>query len=282
MLNKKTAIVTDSTCDIPQDVAKEYGIRVVPLRIVYNQEEYRDRVEISPESIYARLEYEIPKSTLPLAEDVIAVLDELKAEGYEQVLVLTLSANLSGTHNLISLLSEDYEGMDIHVVNTATLSLGLGFLVIEAAKAIKETESIKEAMEHVKAVRKNMTGLFVLKTLKYLKLGGRIGKVSATLGSVLHIKPIIRVNDEGIYETLTKARGRNRSIESLIDKIRNKYQGKCINLAIVHGDAYQEAVKVYEKIAEFAHVKLKFIEQVSPVIGLHTGPGLLGVFAYEA
>ena len=282
MLTNKIAIVTDSTSDLPKDVAKEYGIRVVPLRIVYTNEEYKDRVEITPESIYARLDEEIPTSTLPLSEDMLAVFDELKAEGYEHVIMLPLSSNLSGTYNLAQLLAKDYEGMQIHVVESATLSLGLGFMAIEAAKAAKETGSVEETIAHVNAVRKNMTGLFVLKTLKYLKLGGRIGKVSATLGTMLHLKPIIWVNDEGIYETLTKARGRGRSIESLVDKIKTKYRGKCINLAIVHGDAYQEAVKVYEKVAQFAHVKLKFIEQVSPVIGLHTGPGLLGVIAYEA
>lgn len=279
---KRIAIVADSTCDMPQAMVDRYNIRIIPVRILYKDAEYRDRFEITPKEVYDRLEEEVPTSSMPTPEDVISMLDELKDEGYEQVLILSLSDHLSGTHNMLRLLADDYEGMEVKVYNSKIITMGLGFMAMEAAMVAKATGSLKQVVSRMKEIRSTMTAHFTLKTMKYLKLGGRISKVVAAFGSLLNIKPVIRISTEGLYKSLAKARGRARSIETLIKEVKAQYQNKSINLAIVHGDAYQDAVKIYERIAKFANVKLKIIEQVSPAIGVHTGVGLIGVIAYEA
>jgi len=199
MANKKIAIVTDTTCDLSDEVLKLNNIFMVPMQIVYETRSYRDRMEITADKVYEMLDKEIPKSSLPLPEDVKKILDRIVEDGYTDILYISISAGLSGTYNLIRLLAQEYTKLNIEVVDSTNLSMGLGFLVMEAANVIKKTGDIKAAVQRINTVRKTMSTMFVLNTLDYLKKGGRIGKVEGTVGNLLNIKPIIAVNEEGVY-----------------------------------------------------------------------------------
>ncbi len=281
MTDRKIAIVTDSTCDLPDSILKENGIHVVPLRIVYESREYRDRMEITAEKVYELLAQEVPKTSLPLTQDVMEILDGLMAEGITDIVYLSISAGLSGSYNLIRLLIQEYTGFNIEVVDTCTLSMGLGFLVLEAAREAKRSGDIKAVVARIEKVRSRMEAVFVIKTLEYLKKGGRIGKVEGTLGMMMDIKPIIGVGLDGVYHTMAKVRGFKNSVQKMLSMIKEEYGGKMINVAIVHGSSLPEANALLDEVRKFATVCESFVTQVSPALGIHTGPGLLGIIAYE-
>ena len=196
---RKVVIVTDSSCDLSDEQLEAFGIRMISLRITCQKAEYRDRVEISQDELYALMETELPKTSLPIPDDVAKLYDELAEEGATDVLHLCISSGLSGTYNMVRMLAEDYQDrMNIRVIDSKTLSGGLGQMVLEAAKALQNGASPDEAVEIAQKVRKNQLCVFVIKTLEYLRKGGRIGLVEGVLGSILQLKPIIFVNDDGI------------------------------------------------------------------------------------
>lgn len=277
----KIAIVTDSSCDLPDDIIKQYGIRFLSLRIIYSDAEYRDRVEISPEEIYDHFEVEIPKSSLPSPDDAIKLFKELEEEGYTHVLVVTISSGLSGTNNMLKIIASEFENMTIEVIDSKSLSLGLGLPVLEAAKELDNSMDFNSMVEKVKTAIERTRGYFVVGTLEYLRKGGRIGKVEGTIGDLLQIKPVISINNEGIYYTYKKVRGRKKSIKELYDIVSEKAKEKWIRVAVVHGNAFDEAMGLLENIKTLENVKETFFGQISPVMAVHAGPGLIGVITSE-
>jgi len=278
---KKIAIVTDSTSDLSIEQMEEYKIEMLPLRVIYREKEYRDRLDITPQQIYDNLDKEVPKSSLPLPGDVIRLLDRLKEEGYTDVVISLISSGLSGTYNMVRQVAESYSGLNIEVVDSKSLSFGLGFLSIEAAKERARSNDLEKIMEKIQKTKESLYLTFVVKTLEYLKLGGRIGLVEGTMGEMLGIKPIIGINDNGVYYTISKVRGRKRSINKMFELMKAKYAGKSFNLAVISADADEEALKLMDKIREIGKVEESFFAQLGPVMGVYTGPGLIGIVAYE-
>lgn len=278
---EKIAIMTDSTCDIPHDIIEELGIRVVPLRILFKDDEYRDGVEIAPEEVYARLPHEIPSTSLPSPADVLATFEEIKEAGYTHVVAIHISSGLSGTAQMIANLSRQVEGLEIAVIDSKNISMGLGYIVIEAARKAREGASFAEVCTHVEQSLKKMKVYFVLETLEYLTKGGRIGKVAGTLGQILNLKPIITVNEEGIYTTHAKVRGRKQSIDRLFETVKVHLEKSKNNVAVCHGAAKEEAQELMDRIKNFGNVSELLSGHVSPVIGVHTGPGTLGLVVYS-
>lgn len=279
----KIAIVTDSACDLPAYVVDQYNIRVLPLRVIYEKQEYKDGVDIQPQEVYDRMEVEIPKTSLPPAGEVVELFNQLVDEGYTDVICILLSSKLSGTFNLIQMVASQFEGnkLNIKVVDSKCLSMFLGFIVLETAIKVKANESVEAALNTITNMRSKIYCCFVLKTLKYLRKGGRIGKVEGTVGELLDIKPIIGIDTEGAYYTVTKSRGRKKSILKIKELIETNFKGKTINLAIIHGGAEEEAKSLMDTVKKLMNVKEAFISQISPALGVHTGPGLIGFAAYE-
>lgn len=280
---QKTAIVTDSTCDLSDELLKQHNIRMVSLRIICQNAEYKDRVDLSPDQIYDLMDKELPKTSLPLPEDLHALYDQLLKEGYTDVVHLCISSGLSGTWNMIRVLAEDYKGrLNIRVVDSKTLSTGLGQMALAASRAVEEGATADQAVLAAKKVRSSQLGMFVIRTLEYLRKGGRIGLVEGVVGNLLQIKPIIFVNNEGIYETLAKARGYKAAVETMIQEIVKRFGKKTVHLSIVHGQAPEEAQNLLERLKQALNVATNMIAPVSPVLAIHTGRGLLGIIAYTA
>ena len=282
MPDRKIAILTDSSCDLTDEELTEHHIHMVPLRIVYEKQEYRDRVDITPQQVYDRLTVEVPHSSLPVPEDVMRYLDELKAQGYTDVLDISISSGLSGTCQMMRMLAEQYKGLTIHVFDSRTLSMGLGFLVLEAARLVEKTGDIDVIMSRLQAIRDQSQAFFVIPTLKYLRLGGRIGAVAAVLGSTLNLKPVITVSPDGKYVTAAKVRGFQNAITRMEELLIRHFGRQPIHLAIVHGDACEGARTVSDRLHNAMSVIQSRLRQISPVLGAHTGPGLLGLIAYPA
>lgn len=277
--DKKIAIVTDSASDLSDSILEKYNIRYVSLRIVYRDKEFRDRTEISPQQIYDLLDVELPKTSLPLLEDVETLYNELADEGYTDVIHICISSGLSGTYNMVAMYGKEYTRMRVHAFDTKTLSMQEGIIVLLCARMLEQTQDVNEILAYAQKLRDNSAGIFVVRTLEYLRKGGRIGLVEGVLGTMLQLKPIIWVNDDGIYETIAKVRGHGNAMDVLIRECTNRFQKAKVVLAVMHGSALSDAEKLVDRLKGVLNIEELFVENVSPVLGVHTGPGLLAVIA---
>lgn len=278
MIKQKIAILTDSGSDVPYDLVKEMNIFVVPLQVNYKDRSYRDGVDIYAETMYERLKEEIPTTSLPLGSDVDKVMQDIEAQGYTHVLAVVLSSGLSGTCNLLRLVAKDSK-LPMEVIDTKNIGIGSGLSVIKAAKLVQEGLSWNELLVKIEEVVLKTRVFFVLDTLEYLQKGGRIGKVTALIGYALDLRPIITCDSEGVYTTVAKARGRKVSIHRCLD-IALQFAGDAnhITIGLAHGNALDEVLKLKDLLTQKMGDKVSlYIGQVSPALGVHTGPGLIGM-----
>lgn len=275
----KIALVTDSSCDLDIKTLEANNINVIPLRIIYSDREYRDRVDITPEEIYNKLPQEIPKTSMPSPGDVLIKFNELKSEGYTHILAITLSSGLSGTYDMFKLMSQEISDMVIDVIDSKTLSTVLGFIVVEAAKLINNNTPYREIIEKINLLKTKAKGFYVLDTLEYLRKGGRIGLVASTIGSLLNIKPIITTNEDGKYCIMGKVRGKYQAAAKMVEYLTQYLENTKSSVAVLHGMAYDEAAQLLEKVSHLKNINNICISTISPALGVHTGPGLLG-FAF--
>lgn len=278
----RIALITDSACDISCEIAKKYNIKMIPLRIIFSDKTYRDREELTPLELYDMLQNEIPKTSLPCSEDVYSTFRTIEKEGFDEVLYIGISSGLSGTYNFIHLLGTEFFGNKFHSFDTKSLSCGEGLLMQKAAEMSKLGYSVTDILMKLNEIRKKMFASFVVKNITYLSRGGRIGKVAGTLGSLLKICPVIKVNNDGVYETSGKSMGFQRSLQLMIKQVQEKFSGLNVIVEIVHGLEENTAKSVLDKIKRFSNVVHSAIVPVTAVLGVHTGPGLIGIIAYEA
>ena len=280
---EKIAIVTDSTSDLKQEDLEKYDIRSLPLKVNFAEEQYLDRVDITPAQVYEAMEEEIPTTSMPSPQEIEDLYTELKEEGYTHIISLHISGGLSATCDNCRMVAAEMEGIEVEVIDSRMLSMGLGRLVLYARKLLDNEElSFSEILEKIREKRSEIEIYFVVKTLKYLKEGGRIGKVSGTLGELLSVKPIISIDEEGEYFTAEKVRGRARSIAKMASIIEDKLEeGREYFLDVMHADAEDEAEKLREKFADMPSIREIFLGEISPVMVVHAGPGLLGMCLTE-
>ncbi|MDF2839568.1 MAG: degV family protein [Clostridia bacterium] len=278
---EKIALVTDSSSDMPKEMLEKYNIHTIPLKIIYNDREYDDGVDITPEEVYARFEQEVPKTSMPSQMDIIKMFDRLKEEGYKKILSIHLSCNLSGTVDLVRMISKQYDDLEIEVIDSKSVSIGVGMLVQEAARLIAQKLPMSEIKEALYKAKDKISVYYCIPVLDYLRRGGRIGLVAATLGTIMDLKPIISVNKEGKYYTYTKVRGRKKSLEKLVEIAMDIINEKKVYVNVYHGAAKEEALKIKEMLAHLPNVQEIFFGQISPAMVVHTGPGLVGMSFHE-
>ena len=279
---ERVALVCDTACDLSDEQLRAYDIRTIPLRVSTSKGEFRDRLEINPSELYAIMETELPKTSLPLPGDVAAVYRQAIGDGATRILHLSISSGLSGTYNMATIVAEDFAPFPIQVVDTQTLSCGEGLLVLDTAECLAAGGSVEEAVALVKKRRSKQLGTFVIRTLEFLRKGGRIGLVEGVLGSLLQIKPVIFVNDDGVYDTLVKARGFGKALAAMRESFFQRYAEQKVRVAIVHGNAEEEGRKLLEEFRANLDVVSSFLSPVSPALAIHTGPGLLGAIVEPA
>jgi len=273
---KRIALVTDSTADITEEVKKDCDIHVIPLKVRFGEQEYTDG-ELTSEDFYRRImEGKIlPKTSQPTPEEFSRLYSNLLEE-YQEVISVHISSALSGTFNAAYLAKEKFKEK-IHLVDSKTISLGAGLMVMEVAKNIKEGQDIEWILENLKKARKNIETLFTLNTLEYLQKGGRIGKVQGFMGSLLNIKPIIRVGDDGVYHTYGKAHSQKKALDSVVQAYHDlTKERKPIRLVVAHGAAQKAGLYLKEALEYAFQLQATVFTQVGPVIGVHTGPGTVG------
>ena len=274
---RKIGVITDSACDLDRSEFAEFT-RVLPLKILFSDGEYKDGVTITPDETYARMATEIPKTSLPDGEDIVRSLDELKAMGCTDVIAVMISSGLSGTYNAFVNIANDYHDLNIVAIDTKNLSMAEGALVLYTQELVKEGLNLDEILEKIEVRRKEIQTYFVLDTLEYLIKGGRIGKVSGTIGQLLNIKPIIHVNTDGIYHSVDKARGKKQAVAKLIGILKEQYLSQDdYNVFVMHGGTLSEAKEMEEAVKNLKGVNSTKIRQITPSLAVHTGPGLVGL-----
>lgn len=281
-------IMTDSSCDLPSEIAKEFQISVLPLSVSIKNNEYEnylDERDIKFTEFYKMLREGEPAKTS--AVNVDAFLNEM--EKYlkmgKDVLCLSFSSGLSNTYNAAKIaskeLSEKYSERKVYTVDTLCASLGQGMLVYLAAKEKQAGKTIDEVRDFCENNKLHICHMFTVDDLHHLKRGGRISSAVAIFGTVLHIKPVLHVDNEGHLVNISKARGRRDSLESLVNYMeKNVINPEEQTIFISHGDCYEDAEYVADLVKKRMNVKDVIINYVGPVIGAHSGPGTIALFYY--
>lgn len=283
MEENKIAILTDSCSDVPRNLLESFHIYEVALGINYKDKSYRDRVDITPEEVYGNLQKEIPHTSLPTIGEMREVIERIIADGYRQIIVPVISSGLSGTYNAIMNVCNEFKDIQTAVIDTKNIALGSGFFSVYAAQLVEKNLSFDQIVKKLEDKIAASHIYYSLQTLQYLMKGGRIGRVEGILGSMLQIKPIISCDENGIYYTVEKVRGRKQSIDKLIEIVEGRLKGtKNYYLMISHGHAQEEADKIKERMKAYVDRAVLFMEgQISPALGVHTGPGLIGIGYFD-
>ena len=273
---QKIALVTDSTCSLPKEYVDKYNVHILRLKVIYKDREYIDGLDITPEEVYARLNEEVPTTSMPSVQEAEDLFDKLIQENYTHAVVLSVSSGLSGTINSFRIAAENrQEQIKSFVFDTKILSMAVGLSVIEVGKAIEEGKSFEEICEEIPKLRDRTQMYFTVDTLEYLIKGGRIGKVSGGIGELLNLKPIIMMDEEGKYTTFTKVRGSKQAFNKLValgNEILDTSKGK---LVIMTGTMLKEAERLKEAFASHPNVTFLHVGTITPAVGIHSGPRLL-------
>lgn len=279
MADEKIAILADSGCDVPPEYREKYHIYVAPLTIVYKDGEYRDGVDIDPQAVYDRFSEEVPSTSLPSPAAVKELFEQIKADGYEKVIVVTISSGLSGTFEMLRSFGPAPEGLEAYYVDTKNIGIGSGFTAIRAGELVEQGLPFEEVCRQVETAVKNTKLFFCVATLEYLRKGGRIGLVSGMVGMLLDVKPVIACNEDGIYHTVAKARGREKSLKLALEKAVEFAAGaEEYNIAVVQGAAEAEGKALMVQMKErLPHFRYAIEQPLTPVLVVHTGPGLIGI-----
>lgn len=280
---EKIAILTDTCSDVPSELIEKYHIYQLPLGINYKEKSYRDRMDITPETVYENLNKEIPKTSLPTMGEIEEILQGIYQDGYTHVVIPVLSSGLSGTYQAVQLVCNDFSQLTTAVIDTKNIAIASGFFALYAAQLLEQGNSFSDIVRKLNSKIKNSHVFYSLQTLQYLIKGGRLGRVEGVLGSLLQIKPIISCDEQGVYYTVEKVRGRNQSIKRMVEIVESHLSHKTnYYFAICHGGAPQEAEALKQVLQKYTNQAIIFAQgQISPALGVHTGPGLVGIGYFD-
>lgn len=268
-------IITDSSCDLPQDLIDRFDIGVVSLHVTFdNNETFTERVTINPEQFWKRMagSKALPKTSRPTPEAFAAAFREALAN-YASVIYLGLSSALSGTFESAQLAAKSVPG-DIHLVDSLTGSLGLGILAVKAHEFIQSGVNARTVVNKIIDYRNGMNTLFTMDSLENLIKGGRVGRLPGFIGAMLNIRPIGKAGDVGQIDVLEKVRGRARSLQrivQLVGEMGGNLQEKLVGIS--HVNCLQEALNLKINIEENYHPKNVIIAKVGSTMGTYAGNG---------
>jgi DegV family protein with EDD domain len=264
-------------------LVQQYDISVIPEVVVWGDEILRDRVDITPEAFYQRLETDKrhPSTTLPSPSDFEKVYKDALADGAREIMMLTVSSAMSGTYQLAKQVGDQMD-MPVHVIDSRGPTMSLGWQVLAAARAREAGAAIEGMIAAAERVRQTLVQIVCLNTLEYLHRGGRIGSATKFIGSLLDLKPLVQINHQtGLVEPGGRARTRRKSIDMLMDLFFEKLDlKKNLHIAVLHGNALEEAQALVERIRqEYAPLEL-LVNITGPVLGINTGPRALALCGY--
>lgn len=279
---KKVAIVTDSSTYLPQDLAEDLGLHVVPLTLHWDDKSYRDGVDIQAEEFYEKLS---TSNSIPTTSQTpVNVFEQLFEKLLDQdlaVFAMLISSGISGTVESALQAQKNFPDAPLEVMDSQLVSMALGFLVLRVARAAKDGASLEECVALANETTPKIGVYFTVDTLKYLAKGGRINTASRLLGAALDIKPIMEIR-EGKIELVESVRSRRKSMQRMLEMVDRDIAGRePVRISTFHAAAEDDCERLMqEAIARFYPIET-ITTYVSPVVGSHTGPGTLSI-AYLA
>ncbi len=276
----KIGVVTDSTSSLSPEMAQQYDIRMVPLRINIGNESFRDGVDISSSQYLERLTHakELPKTSQPAVGDFAQTFEEMGAQ-YDSIIVPLLSTKLSGTVSSALTAAGMYPQYKITVIDSLSTFMGLGFMAIRAAEAAAAGQSHEQIVAMVEGLVGKMQVLLVVDTLEYLHKGGRIGGAQAFLGGMLNVKPMLQLKDGGL-ERLQQIRTKRKANEKLVELIVERCAGRPAHISLGYAGNQPEIAAIASDLKPKVQLAELVEFEVGPVISTHTGPGVVGTAFY--
>jgi DegV family protein with EDD domain len=268
-------VITDSTADMPPETLRRLGVTVVPLMVLMGEKNYRDGIDITSREFYQRLPQlsKLPTTSQPSPGNFIKAYEEATADG-SSVISLHLSAKLSGTYQNALVASQNFPPGRVRVFDTQQVSAGIAFFVHTAAEMARNGKTIDEIEAEMKSLRERVKIIATVDTLEYLQKGGRIGRLSSFVGSLLSVKPLLQVKD-GEVHPLERVRTRAKALQRVAEIV--KEQGKLERVAIMHADDPDGAGELANLLSTVYPLKDMYISDIGPVIGTHAGPRTVGV-----
>lgn len=281
----KIKILSDSACDLPEEIIKDYNIDILPIVVIKGEKEYLDKVSIQPKEVYENMRKgEVYKTSQISPMDFKSKFQEYGQNG-ESVIYIAFSSGLSGTYQTSLLVKEDvkseYSQLDLDIIDTKGASGGFGLMVLYAAKMAREGKTKEEIIKAVEFYRDHMQHIFTVDDIEYLYRGGRVSRTKAFIGGLLNIKPILHVDEEGKLIPIEKIRGKNKVFKTMLDimEARSKEADlKSQIIGITHGDDIEGALKLKKLIEERFGSKDFLINTIGAAIGAHSGPGTLAIY----
>ncbi|WP_250674916.1 DegV family protein [Paraclostridium ghonii] len=268
-------IVCDSLSDIPKDLRNKYDIEMVPLTVRFDDNEYRDGIDLEPKEFYDMLrEGKLPQTSQATYSQFKDVFDKFISEG-KDILYISGSSRATGTYQSAIMAKNDTDG-NIYTFDTMNFSYGCGMQVVKAAQMAIEGSTIEDILTKLEYMKENMYVVFCVDDLKYLQRGGRISSSKAVIGNMLGIKPILEVKD-GLVTPVAQVRGKKHVFSKMVE-LAKMHCGQSKEIAIGHGDCELDMLKLKDIASEELIPEDILITEVGSCVGAHAGPGILGVF----
>ncbi len=281
MNSQKILVITDSSASLPESLRQKLDIHVIPLWLIWDNESFRDGVDIDPHSFYQRLKGSdtLPSSTQPSVEEFKEFI--LKRSGdWAGIVCVLASSQISGTVDSALAAMDQLPDIPVKVVDSFFSAMGLGLIAAAAARAAAAGKSLEQVAQIAENTRDETNLLFVVDTLEFLHKGGRIGGAKRLFGTVLNIKPILHFK-EGLIQPLSQTRTKKKGVQELLNIAEERLGSRAMaEAAIVHVDCLEEGKALLDQVQERFNPPFIHLSDVSPVVGTHVGPGGLGLAFY--
>jgi DegV family protein with EDD domain len=271
-VKRSFAVVTDSTADLPAEWAERFGIEVVPLKVLFGKETFRDGVDMTSDQFFTRLaaSSSLPTTSAPSPGEFAEVYERL-ARDYDGCISIHIGAKLSATAESARVGAQSVEGFKVNVIDSQTVSMPMAFLCRIAA----ESGNLEQATAAVKERVPKCRVLALLDTLRYLEMGGRLNRAQAMIGTMLDVKPLLLVSDNAEIKPVERVRTRSRAIPRMVDFFRSEQPVECV--AVMHAQAREDADRIAGDLRKEVSGLEITVGQIGIVLGTHTGPRALGI-----
>jgi DegV family protein with EDD domain len=277
-------IVTDTTCDLPPEMAEEYGITIVPISIQFGTDSYQEGVDLDWDLFYQKIEETgmLPTSSQPSAGAFVEVYRRLAKEGADAIVSTHVTSKLSGTYQSACLAAEELKDeVKVFPHDSLAGSAAMGFACVEASRMARAGKTPEEIVARLDEIRSRVNVILVLESLEYPRKSGRVGGLAAALGSVLNMKPIVSLED-GLLDTVEKVRTRKKSLARLLDIMEERVgTTDPINLGVIHARAPEVGQDILEKAHERFNCSESYMVELCASLTVHFGPGTIGLCVYK-
>ncbi|MEW6716843.1 MAG: DegV family protein [Chloroflexota bacterium] len=276
-------IVTDSTCNLTEETLKQYDIRVAPIAIQFGDNTYEEEININRDLFYQKIEEMgiLPTTSQPTPAWFARFYRELSEQGHS-ILVITITSKHSGTYDSAVLGKSMVPGADVEIFDSLSISLGTGWMVLEAARMIEKGHNRESVLRRLKEIRDRIYLYLTPATLKYLQMSGRVGRLQFAIGSLVNLKPVIAV-ENGVLEAIENVRTRGKAVKRLVDLMEEKVgTTDAVNVGVIHARVPEEGQDLLEQVQSRLDCKETLVADLVSSLAVHGGPGVLGLVAYRA